>query len=123
MVLDLWRDVSGYPHPPEACLVNYYGEGAKMGLHQDADEEDFSAPVVSISLGDTAVFRIGSQERGGPTRTLKLASGDVLVLGGASRLAYHGIDRILGGTSTLLKGSGRINLTLRKVTRPGTPFP
>ena len=117
MVLDLWRDVSGYPHPPEACLVNYYSEGAKMGLHQDADEDDFSAPVVSISLGDTAVFRFGASKRGGPTRTLKLASGDVLVMGGASRLAYHGIDRVQAGTSTLLKGGGRINLTLRRVTK------
>jgi len=117
MVLDMWRDVSGYPNLPEACLVNYYREGAKMGLHQDADEEDFSAPVVSVSLGDTAVFRIGSGERGGPTQTLKLASGDVLVMGGSSRLAYHGIDRIHTGTSTLLKGGGRINLTLRRVTQ------
>lgn len=118
-VLRVWREVSGYPHDPEACLVNYYREGAKMGLHRDEDEEDFSAPVVSISLGDTATFRIGGTERGGPTRTLRLASGDVLVLGGGSRLAYHGIDRILPGTSRLLPEGGRINLTLRRVTRPG----
>lgn len=116
--LDVWRQVSGYAHEPEACLVNYYGEGAKLGLHRDEDEEDFSAPVVSISLGDTAVFRIGGTERGGPTRTLRLASGDVVVLGGEARLAYHGIDRILPGTSQLLAEGGRINLTLRRVTRP-----
>lgn len=118
MVLDLWRAVSGYPHEPQACLVNFYNGGAKMGLHRDEDEEDFSAPVVSISLGDTAVFRIGGPERGGKTETLKLASGDVVVMGGESRLCYHGIDRVLTGTSTLLKDGGRINLTLRRVTRP-----
>jgi len=118
MVRDVWREVSGYPHEPEACLVNFYHGGAKMGLHRDEDEEDFSAPVVSISLGDTAVFRMGGPERGGRTETLKLSSGDVLVMGGQSRLCYHGIDRVLTGTSTLLKDGGRINLTLRRVTRP-----
>ena len=120
MVLDVWRKVSGYASDPQACLVNHYREGARMGLHRDEDEEDFAAPVVSISLGDTAVFRIGGEERGGRTETLKLQSGDVLVMGGASRLCYHGIDRVLTGTSTLLKGGGRINLTLRRVTRPDT---
>lgn len=120
MVLDIWRSVSGYPHEPEACLVNLYADGAKMGLHRDEDEEDLAAPVVSVSLGDTAVFRIGGPERGGRTESLKLSSGDVLVMGGESRLCYHGIDRVLAGTSTLLKDGGRINLTLRRVTRPGT---
>jgi alkylated DNA repair protein (DNA oxidative demethylase) len=118
MVMDVWRKVSSYPHEPQACLVNHYREGAKMGLHRDEDEEDFAAPVVSISLGDTAIFRIGGTERGGKTETLKLASGDVLVMGGASRLRYHGIDRVLTGTSTLLKDGGRLNLTLRRVTKP-----
>ena len=118
MVLDIWRKVAGYPHDPEAYLVNHYREGAKMGLHRDEDEEDFAAPVVSISLGDTAIFRIGGPERGGKTETLKLSSGDVLVMGGASRLCYHGIDRVLTGTSTLLKDGGRINLTLRRVRKP-----
>ncbi|MFT3988769.1 alpha-ketoglutarate-dependent dioxygenase AlkB family protein [Aestuariivirga sp.] len=120
-VLAVWREVSAYPHPPEACLVNHYREGAKMGLHRDEDEEEFAAPVVSISLGDTAVFRIGGTERGGKTETLKLSSGDVLVMGGESRLCYHGIDRVLSGTSTLLRDGGRINLTLRRVTKPETP--
>ncbi len=114
-VLDIWNKVSDYDHPPEACLVNFYQGGAKMGLHQDKDEEDFSAPVVSISLGDTAVFRIGGTERGGKTSALKLSSGDVLVMGGEARLCFHGIDRINQGTSTLLKEGGRINLTLRRV--------
>ena len=117
-LLALWRQVSGYGHDPQACLVNFYNGGARMGLHRDEDEEDFSAPVLSVSLGDTAVFRMGGLERGGKTATLKLASGDVLVMGGASRLCYHGIDRVLPGTSTLLKDGGRINLTLRRVTRP-----
>jgi DNA oxidative demethylase len=117
-LLQLWREVSGYPHDPQACLVNFYNGGAKMGLHRDEDEEDFAAPVLSVSLGDTAVFRIGGPERGGKTETLKLTSGDVLVMGGASRLCYHGIDRVLPGTSSLLKDGGRINLTLRRVTRP-----
>lgn len=117
-LLDLWRAVSGYPHDPQACLVNFYHGGAKMGLHQDSDEEDFAAPVLSVSLGDTALFRIGGPERGGKTETLKLSSGDVLVMGGASRLCYHGIDRVLTGTSSLLKDGGRINLTLRRVTKP-----
>jgi DNA oxidative demethylase len=117
-ILDIWSKVSNYPHPPQACLVNFYAESAKMGLHQDRDEEDFSAPVVSISLGDTALFRIGGTTRGGKTQSLKLSSGDVLVLEGDSRLAFHGIDRVIGGSSTLLKDGGRINLTLRRVTKP-----
>lgn len=117
-LLALWRAVADYPHPPQACLVNLYREGAKMGLHRDEDEEDFAAPVVSVSLGDTAVFRIGGLERSGPTETLKLSSGDVVVMGGASRLRYHGIDRVLSGSSRLVEGGGRINLTLRRVTKP-----
>ena len=117
-ILDVWRKVSNYAPMPEACLVNFYQGGAKMGLHQDKDEEDFSAPVVSISLGDTALFRFGGTERGGKTSTVKLASGDVLVMGGESRLCFHGIDRVYSGTSTLLKEGGRINLTLRRVKGP-----
>jgi len=118
VLLDLWDEVSGYPAPPEACLINYYAGAAKMGLHQDKDEEDFAAPVVSVSLGDTAVFRVGGRSRKDPTRVLELKSGDVVVLGGEDRLAYHGIDRILQGTSDLLAEGGRFNLTLRRVTKP-----
>jgi alkylated DNA repair protein (DNA oxidative demethylase) len=121
IILAVWRAVAEYPHDPEACLVNYYAPGAKMGLHQDRDEQDFSAPVVSISLGDTCRFRVGGNERGGPTRSMKLASGDVVVLAADARLAFHGVDRIYPGTSTLLTDwfpeGGRINLTLRRVTR------
>jgi alkylated DNA repair protein (DNA oxidative demethylase) len=118
MLLEIWEKVAGYPHPPEACLVNFYSSSAKMGLHQDRDEEDFNAPVVSLSLGATALFRIGGTERGGKTLSFKLASGDVVVMGGAARLAFHGIDKIYPGTSTLLKDGGRLNLTLRRVTKP-----
>ncbi|OYW66128.1 MAG: alkylated DNA repair dioxygenase [Bosea sp. 12-68-7] len=113
-----WRTLAGYPHEPEACLVNFYAADARMGLHQDRDEQDFDAPVLSLSLGDTAVFRIGGTQRGGKTVSLKLASGDALIFGGEARLAYHGIDRILAGSSALLPQGGRINLTLRRVTRP-----
>jgi alkylated DNA repair protein (DNA oxidative demethylase) len=89
-----------------------------MGLHQDKDEEDFAAPVLSVSLGDSAVFRVGGSSRKAATRAFELKSGDVVVLGGEDRLAYHGIDRILPGTSSLLPEGGRLNLTLRRVTRP-----
>lgn len=118
-LLRLWDDVAEYPEPPEACLINYYADSAKMGLHQDRDEEDFSAPVVSVSLGDDCLFRIGGTKRGGPTQSIRLLSGDVIVLGGASRLCFHGVDRIYAGTSMLLKDGGRINLTLRRVNMPG----
>jgi alkylated DNA repair protein (DNA oxidative demethylase) len=114
-----WNDVGQYAHPPEACLINCYGPGAKMGLHQDRDEADFEAPVVSLSLGDSCLFRIGGRQRGDTTRSFRLNSGDVLVLGGAARLAFHGVDRIYSGTSTLLSEGGRINLTMRRVTHPG----
>lgn len=114
-VLAVWRAVSGVARAPDCCLVNFYGEGARMGMHQDRDEADFRWPVVSISLGDAALFRIGNLTRGGRTESLWLRSGDVLVMGGAARLAYHGVDRIDFGSSALLPGGGRINLTLRVV--------
>ena len=117
-LLEAWRALARYPHPPQACLVNVYGPDARMGLHQDRDEEDFAAPVVSLSLGDTCLFRIGGLKRSDPTRSLKLASGDACVLGGDARLAFHGVDRIMPGTSTLLPEGGRINLTMRRVTLP-----
>jgi alkylated DNA repair protein (DNA oxidative demethylase) len=116
LLLEVWREVANYPVPPEACLVNYYATGAKMGSHRDEDEEEIRAPVVSISLGDDATFHIGDLERAGPKRRLLLGSGDVVVLAGAARMAYHGVDRIHPGTSTLLSEGGRLNLTLRRVT-------
>jgi alkylated DNA repair protein (DNA oxidative demethylase) len=115
-LLALWEDVTGLPRPPEACLINYYAPGAKMGTHRDEDEADRTAPVVSISLGDDATFHVGGLERTDAKRRLRLKSGDVVVLGGAARLAYHGIDRIHPGTSRLLAEGGRFNLTLRRVT-------
>lgn len=118
LLLAAWEELAKYPHPPEACLVNFYGPAARMGLHQDRDEADMAAPVLSLSLGDSCLFRVGGTRRSAPTRTLRLCSGDALVLGGAARLAFHGVDRILPATSTLLAEGGRINLTLRRVTRP-----
>lgn len=117
-LLSIWRVVADYPLPPEACLVNFYGETAKMGLHQDRDEAEFAAPVVSISLGDACLFRIGGTTRAAPTVSFRLESGDLVVLGGESRLSFHGVDRIYPATSTLLKNGGRINLTMRRVTKP-----
>jgi alkylated DNA repair protein (DNA oxidative demethylase) len=114
-LLALWDEVSGFGKPPEACLVNFYDPDAKMGLHQDRDENEFGAPVVSVSLGDQCLFRVGGVSRNDPTRSFRLSSGDVFVFGGESRLVFHGVDRIYPGTSTLLKNAGRINLTLRRV--------
>jgi DNA oxidative demethylase len=120
-LLEIWQDVADYPSPPEACLVNFYSDTAKMGLHQDRDERDFSAPVVSISLGDDCLFRVGGTRRADPTVSFRLSSGDVVVLGGEARLAFHGVDRIYPQTSTLLRSGGRINLTLRRVTAADCP--
>ena len=117
-LLILWRDLAAYPAPPEACLVNVYRDKAKMGQHRDSDEADFAAPVLSVSLGDDAVFSLGGLTRTAPRQRITLRSGDVTVLGGPARLAYHGIDRVLPRTSVLLAEGGRINLTLRRVTRP-----
>ena len=115
-VLDIWDSVSGVDRAPECCLINWYGEGARMGLHQDKDEADFGMPVVSVSLGDEGLFRMGNEERGGRTESVWLRSGDVVVMGGEARLKHHGVDRIRFGSSTLLPQGGRINLTLRVVT-------
>jgi alkylated DNA repair protein (DNA oxidative demethylase) len=117
-VLQVWRETSGYASDPEACLVNFYDAAARMGLHQDRDEAALEAPVVSISLGDTCLFRFGGATRGGGTKSVTLNSGDVVLIGGPSRLCFHGVDRILTNTSTLLDKGGRINLTLRRVTKP-----
>ena len=114
-LLALWDEVSGFGKPPEACLVNFYDPDAKMGLHQDRDENEFGAPVVSVSLGDQCLFRVGGVSRNDPTRSFRLSSGDVFIFGGESRLVFHGVDRIYPGTSTLLNNAGRINLTLRRV--------
>ncbi|MCY4315465.1 MAG: alpha-ketoglutarate-dependent dioxygenase AlkB [Roseovarius sp.] len=114
-VLEIWREISGMERMPDCCLVNHYGEKARMGMHQDSDEADFKWPVLSISLGDDALFRIGNRTRGGSTESIWLNSGDVVLMGGSARLHFHGVDRIRPGSSTLLSGGGRINLTCRVV--------
>ena len=114
----LWNGISGYAHMAEACLVNFYSTGAKMGLHQDRDESDFDAPVMSVSLGDACLFRVGGARRGDKTVSFRLESGDVVLIGGNSRLAFHGVERIYPGSSALLKKGGRVNLTMRRVTKP-----
>jgi len=113
-LLALWRRYAGGELLPDACLVNLYRDGARLGLHQDRDEAGFEAPVLSVSLGDTALFRLGGTRRSDPTRSFRLSSGDVMLLAGDARLAFHGVDRILPGSSTLVPGGGRINLTLRR---------
>ncbi len=115
-LLALWRDVAAWQAEPEACLVNFYDQSARMGLHQDRDEQNLQAPVVSVSLGDACLFRVGGTRRDDPTKSFRLESGDVVVLGGEGRLAFHGVDRIYPMTSALLKNGGRINLTLRRVS-------
>lgn len=114
-ILAVWRALSGDQRLPDCCLVNRYSEKSRMGLHQDRDEGDFDHPVLSISLGDDALFRVGGTERRGATESVWLSSGDVVLLAGPARLAYHGIDRVRPGTSALFSTPGRINLTLRVV--------
>ena len=117
-ILAIWREVAHYEAAPEACLINHYAAGTKLGSHVDQDEDDKAAPVVSISLGCDAVFHVGGTRRTDAKVRMVLKSGDVVVLGGAARLAFHGIDKVTGGSSALLEEGGRINLTLRRVTRP-----
>ncbi len=117
-LLKLWQDLAGYPHPPEACLINWYEPGARMGLHRDQDEAAREAPVVSISLGGRGLFRIGGPKRRDPTRSVWLSSGDVVILAGSARQCYHGIDRIDPTPASPLVVPGRLNLTLRRVTQP-----
>ncbi len=115
-ILRVWEKVAAVSRSPDSCLVNFYGEDTKMGLHQDRDEAELNWPVVSVSLGDDALFRVGGVERRDPTKSVWLTSGDVVVLAGPSRLAYHGIDRVKFGSSSLLPRGGRINVTLRVAT-------
>ncbi|MFM1814045.1 MAG: hypothetical protein RLZ98_740 [Pseudomonadota bacterium] len=116
MLLALWNELAAAPVPPEACLVNRYRGKAKLGSHVDSDEQAPEAAIVSVSLGDDAVFHIGGTKRSDAKARVVLRSGDVVVMGGPARLAYHGIDRVLAGTSELVPGGGRINLTMRRVT-------
>jgi DNA oxidative demethylase len=116
VLLAAWKVLAGFPGPPEACLVNWYEGKAKMGLHQDRDEQEFTAPVLSVSLGDACLFRHGGMKRSDPTASVRLESGDLLLIGGASRLCFHGVDRVYAGSSDLLAKGGRINVTVRRVT-------
>jgi alkylated DNA repair protein (DNA oxidative demethylase) len=113
-LLALWRTYSGAEVEPDACLINLYRDGARMGLHRDMDEANRQAPVLSISLGDTALFRLGGMKRTDPTCSFRLSSGDICVLGGEARMAFHGVDRTIEGSSTLIPGGGRLNLTMRR---------
>lgn len=122
MLLEAWGALADYPCPPQACLVNFYGREARMSLHQDRDEADFSAPILSVSLGADCRFRLGGGKRSDSSRILLLSSGDVLTLGGPARLRFHGVDRLLPEpapklASPLFAEGGRINLTLRRVDR------
>lgn len=115
----LWFQYTGQERPADSCLINLYDADARMGLHRDQDEEVADAPILNISLGDTAVFRLGGLDRRAPTHSFKVASGAVMVFAGQARHAFHGVDRILGGSSRLLAENGfpqggRINLTLRR---------
>lgn len=114
-LLEIWRELAVVDKEPEACLVNFYSSDAKMGLHQDSDEQALGCPVLSISLGDDCLFRVGGLQRNDHTKSFRLCSGDIVLIGGKSRLVHHGVDRIYPGTSELLKNGGRINLTLRRV--------
>jgi alkylated DNA repair protein (DNA oxidative demethylase) len=121
MLLEAWDVLTGYPKPPEACLVNVYSEEAKMGLHQDRDEVDFDAPILSFSLGADCRFRVGGPRRGDKTVAFTLCGGDALTLSGPARRTFHGVDRILPSILTPLPAplaglGARVNLTLRRVT-------
>jgi len=116
-LLQIWEELAAYPESPEACLINHYGPASKLGSHVDADEAATEAPVLSVSLGDDAIFHVGGRKRSDAKTRMTLKSGDVVILGGAARLAYHGIDRVLPATSDLLSEGGRIVLTLRRVNR------
>lgn len=113
-LLDLWRQRASAELAPDSCLINLYRGQARLSLHQDSDEADFRLPVLSVSLGDTALFRLGGLKRSDPTGSFRLASGDVCLLAGESRMAFHGVDRIVPGSSQVVPGGGRINLTLRR---------
>jgi alkylated DNA repair protein (DNA oxidative demethylase) len=121
-LLMLWPSVTGETTPPNFCLINFYGADARLGVHQDKGESSLTAPVVSVSLGDDALFLVGSMARKDPARRLRLESGDVVWFSGPSRLIYHGVERVTPGSSTRLEeagfaGGGRINLTLRRIER------
>ena len=107
---------SGYDgFTPQCCLINYYEGTGKLGLHQDRDEENLEAPIVSVSLGDACIFTFGGPDKDDPTKDFKLKSGDCLVFGGADRLAFHKVKKVFPKSNNLVPGGGRFNLTIRQV--------
>jgi DNA oxidative demethylase len=121
-LLNIWADTTAEQQPPNLCLINYYDAAARLGLHQDRGDSSLDAPVVSISLGDDAIFVLGGTTRKASLRRFDLRSGDLIWFGGPSRLVFHGVEHIRLGTSTLLDAvgvakSGRINVTLRRIDR------
>ncbi len=119
MIYNLTKDLAnqiGEPdYLPQTCLINFYQHDGKLGLHQDNSEKNLKPAIISISLGDDAIFLMGGNKRNSPTQEILLKSGDILQLFGDSRLAFHGIKKIIPGTSGLLKNGGRLNLTIRQI--------
>jgi len=109
---------AGFSLSPDLCIMNFYDSDSRMGVHQDKDESRTSieagVPIVSVSLGDTARFVVGGLARKDRMSSIELRSGDVLVMGGPSRLRYHGVTRIIPGTAPDTLGPGRFNLTFRQ---------
>lgn len=110
-ITNIWQELINANTKPDCCLVNCYDKNAKMGLHIDNDEKDFSYPVLSISIGASALFRFGGLKRSDKTQSIKLNNGDIIILSGKSRLIYHGIDKIYPND----KFNYRINITMRKI--------
>jgi alkylated DNA repair protein (DNA oxidative demethylase) len=122
LLLELWRRLAS-AGAPDSCLINHYPDAtARLGLHRDRDEADLTAPVLSLSLGAPALFRIGGPRRGDPSETHVLRSGDAVVLSGPARSAFHGVDKIMPDGMALAPFPGRLNLTLRQAG-PQSPRP
>ena len=115
LAVDVAKLVGFDSYLPETCLINYYKQSSRLGLHQDNSEKNLSAPIISISLGDDAVFMLGTKRYSDKPQKILLKSGDIFILYGDARMAYHGIKQINPGTSNLLKNGGRLNLTIRQV--------
>ncbi len=112
---DLANQIGEPGYIPQTCLINYYQKVGKLGLHQDNSEKNLKPAIISISLGDDAIFLMGGNKRNDITQEIILKSGDIIILYGESRLAYHGIKKIIPDTSKLLKNGGRLNLTIRQI--------
>lgn len=115
LALALAKETGNGDFCPESCLLNFYSKGAKLGLHQDNTEKNLSAPIISISLGDTGIFVLGGEHRADETKEYILQSGDCIVMSGESRNYFHSFKGIVPNTSSLLKNGGRLNLTIRQV--------